>query len=271
MHKSRLIGSLAAVALAFVGCSGSTATPTLAPTAAPTATATPVPATKLTIAYEENCQMELIAPSGQRILIDVYDPNRLTEPAKATDILLTSHGHGDHASQPFIDSFPGKMINAETKDLTVGDITIRSIAASHDETPVDMAAPSNHIFVIQFNGFKIVHDGSTGQLALTPDQLAAIGDGVDIAALDMMNVGGMDAKDDKAINVATQVSPKLLIPTHSQLAYIQAAGKIWPATFSRNKTVTVSHDQLPAKTTLLMMGLVAPSYGIILNAPESTW
>jgi hypothetical protein len=35
--------------------------------------------------------------------------------------------------------------------------------------------------------------------------------------------------------------------------------------------VTISHDQLPAQTTLLFMGSLAVSDGAILKAPETKW
>jgi L-ascorbate metabolism protein UlaG (beta-lactamase superfamily) len=264
MRTFRCISTLAVVAITFVGCSGSTATPTATKSTGPTANS-------LTIAYEDNCQVELIAPSGQRILIDVYDPTQLTSPARSTDILLTTHLHSDHYNAAFESSFPGQKITNETKDLTVGDITIKSIGASHDDSAISTDKPSNHIFVIEFNGFKIVHSGSTGQLTLTPDQVAAIGGNVDIAALVLTNVGGSDPTSSKAIDIATQVSPKVLLATHTSLEYIQAAGKKWSATYSSNKTVTISHDQLPTQTTLLFMGSLAVSDGAILKAPETKW
>lgn len=267
MRISLRITSLAAVAVALAGCSGSASTPTAAPTPMPSPTA---PET-LTIAYEDNCQVELIAPSGQRILIDVYDPTRLTSPAKDTDILLTTHTHSDHYLESFETTFPGKKITNETTELTVGDIKIKSIAASHDSSPINPDAPSNHIFIIEFNGFKIVHGGSTGELKLTPEQLSAIGSDVDIAFMVLYDTGGADPNDTKTIDMINQVNPKLEIPTHTKLAILQVAGKDWSATFSSHKTVTIPHDQLPAQTSLLLMGSVGPDYGVILKAPETKW
>jgi L-ascorbate metabolism protein UlaG (beta-lactamase superfamily) len=268
MRTFRWLTSLTVVALAFLGCSSTAATPTTSPQAA--TSATPAPNT-LTVAYEDNCQVELIAPSGQRILIDVYDATRLTSPARASDILLTTHTHADHYSQSFADSFPGTKITNETTDKTIGDIKIKSIAASHTDEPIDTAAPTNHIFVIEFNGFKIVHGGSTGQMTLTPEQVAAIGGDVDIAALVLASVGGLDPNSDKAIQIATQVNPKILIPTHSSLPYVQAGGRIWKATWSSNVSVKIPHSELPAQTTMLFMGQLATSYGAILSAAETRW
>jgi L-ascorbate metabolism protein UlaG (beta-lactamase superfamily) len=225
----------------------------------------------VTVAYEGNCQVELMDSSGRRILIDVYDPTLLTSPARATDILLTTHTHSDHYLESFEQSFPGKKITNKTTELNVGDIRIKSISASHSDAPIDPVDPSNHIFVIDFDGFRIVHGGSTGQLQLTSDQLTAIGSHVDIAAMVLINTGGLDPKDEKAMNLIKQVNPKLLIPTHFSLDTMKAAGKTMPATFSAKKTVTIPRDQLPAQMSLLILGNHAGDFGTILSAPESTW
>jgi len=275
MRRSRLATSMAIVVIAVAGCTGSTATPS----AISTKTAAPVgqaaspttAANTLTVAYEDNCQIELIAPSGQRVLIDVYDPTLLTSPAKSTDILLTTHLHSDHYNAAFESSFPGKKITNATADTTMDGVKIKSIAASHDDSAIVPDAPTNHIFVIEFDGFKIVHGGSTGQLSLTPDQVAAIGGNVDIAAIVLQNVGGTDPGNTKPIDIAKQINPKLIIPTHSALAYVQAAGKLWKSTYSGNLTVKIRHDQLPSQTTMLFMGSLATSYGAILSSPETEW
>jgi hypothetical protein len=271
MRTSRLVVSFAAVAIAASACSGSSASPSAATAATQTTAASPTAAANtLTVAYEENCQIELIAPSGQRILIDVADASLLTSPAKATDILLSTHTHSDHYSDTFASTFPGKKVTNEVIDTTIDGVKIKSIAASHDDNPV-VADASNHIFVIEFNGFKIVHGGSTGQMKLTPEQLAAIGTNVDIAALVLANVGGLDPDQNKAIEIVKQVNPKVLIPTHTALQYVQDASKLWKGEYTQNPTVKIPHDQLPDKTVVLFMGNLALSYGAILNAPESKW
>ena len=73
------------------------------------------------------------------------------------------------------------------------------------------------------------------------------------------------------INSTKQINPKVLLPTHSTLAYIQATPKDWKATYSNNKTVTIPRNELPTQTTLLFMGTLGSSYGNILKAPETKW
>jgi L-ascorbate metabolism protein UlaG (beta-lactamase superfamily) len=276
MRKSLFGSSIAVLAIIATGCSGSSATPTLAPTASPAApaatAATPTTsANTLTVAYEENCQVELSSPSGQRVLIDVYDPTLLTSPAKATDILLTTHIHTDHYLDTFESTFPGQKVTQKAIDTTIDGVKIKSIAASHDDSAINPETPTNYIFIIEFNGFKVVHTGSTGQLKLTDEQIAAIGTDVDLGLLDLMSVGGLDPNKDKAIVVAKQINPKVFLPTHTALQYAQDAGKVWKATYSDKPTVTIPHDQLPKETTLLFMGSLSVSFGAILNAPESKW
>ena len=290
MHEPRLVASLAILTLAVVGCAGAAVTPSTVPSTtsgvvtpsavAATSSATTVatvasptkPGNGLTVAFEENCQVELIAPSGHRVLIDVYDPTQLTSPATAADILLTTHLHTDHYNAAFEASFPGQKITSAAGQLTVGDTKIKSIAASHDDSAIDTASASNYMFVIEFDGFKIVHGGSTGQTELTHDQLAAIGSNVDIAALVLENVGGHEnATNDKAIKIAEQIYPKILIPTHSAVEYLQLIPKDWKATYSNNKTVTIPRNELPTQTTVLFMGADGPIYGNYLKLPETKW
>jgi L-ascorbate metabolism protein UlaG (beta-lactamase superfamily) len=265
MHITRKLTPLAAIALALAACSSSSATPTTGVTPAPTDSQT------LTITYAENAQIELAAPGEPRIYIDIWDATSLAVEPTSSDILLITHLHGDHYQEAFTRTFPGTKLVNETRDLTVGDIKIKSIAAAHTDAAIVAEDPDNHIFVIEYAGFKIVHMGSTGQLELTAEQLAAIGSDVDIAVGGLVNVGGNDPDATKQIDIINQVNPKLVIPTHSVLAYIQAAGAEWQSTWSSKPTVTIPHSELPARTTLLCMGNIATSYGAILNVPESSW
>jgi L-ascorbate metabolism protein UlaG (beta-lactamase superfamily) len=272
MRIVRPLVALASIALAFAGCGSSASSPSAsAPGSAPASEAASSAAPKgLTIYYEDNCQVELIGASGQRILIDVADPTRLSSPAKATDILLTTHLHSDHYSQAFADSFPGKTVTNKAGEFTLDGIKIDSLDASHiddDVLPGDGA--TNHIFVFDFEGFRIAHMGSTAQTHFTTDQMARLGK-VDIAFMDFMDVNA-NADNTKPIKQIEQLQPKLAFATHSALTPVQDAGKKWPGSFSSKPSITLTHDQLPSTTTLFFMGQLASSYGAILNLTESTW
>lgn len=258
MRFSRPLVALAVVAISLAGCSS---TPN--PSAGATGTGTPsaTAANTLTIYYEENCQVELIAPSGRRILIDVWNPSALSEPAKASDVLLTTHLHSDHYNQAWADTFPGKKITNESTQPKLDDLTVTSIAASHvDDNVLPDPNASNHIFVIEFDGFRIVHTGSTGQTALTADQVAAIGRSVDIAFSVLTDVSGTDPGSKRPLMQIEQMNPRLLIPTHTALAYVRSAATEWTGTYTEKASVTITKDQLPAKTAMLFMGQTASSY-----------
>jgi hypothetical protein len=55
-------------------------------------------APSIEIHYAEYAQVELINSKGTRILIDVFDPSRLSRPATSKDILLTTHTASDHTN-----------------------------------------------------------------------------------------------------------------------------------------------------------------------------
>ena len=254
MRIGKPLAVLAAIALAFAGCSASSAKPA---------------GKTLTIRYGENCQIELIASGGQRIMIDVWDPTKLSSPARASDILLTSHLHSDHYNQAFVDSFPGQKVTNQAGTFTFNGITIDSLDASHtNDNVLTGAQASNHIFVFDFDGFRIAHMGSTGQTHFTDAQMAKLGK-VDIAFMDFVDVGGSD--NTKPLTQITQLQPKLAFATHSALAPVQLVGKQFPASYSTKESIKLSYGQLPSKTTLFFMGQLAMSYGAILGLKESSW
>jgi L-ascorbate metabolism protein UlaG (beta-lactamase superfamily) len=270
MRFSRPLTALAVVALSFAGCSNSsTPTSSTAPNGSAAAGAPLAANSGLTIFYEENCQVELIAPGGRRVLIDVWNPATLSSPAKATDVLLSTHLHSDHYNQVWADAFPGKKITNESTQLSLDDLSVTSIAASHtgDSVQADPNA-TNHIFIIDFDGFHIVHTGSTGQTKLTDVQVAAIGS-PDIAFSVLQDVSGTNQVN--PLKQIEQMNPKLLIPTHASLDPVQAAGKEWGGTYTEKPSVTITKDQLPTKTELFFMGQQASTYGAVLKIAASAW
>ena len=266
MRKIRLIASAALVAMTLAACTGANATPTAAP-----ASAAPSAGPSLTVFYEESAQAELVAPTGERLFFDVADPTLVSAPPKAGDILLTTHLHSDHYNQTWADAFPGQKVTNTAGEFTFGTTKVKSIDAAHDDNAILPGEATNHILIVEFAGFKIVALGSTGQLALNPEQLAAIGTDVEIVIGPLQNVGGGDPTNSKPIDVINQIKPRLVVPSHTGLEYVQAAGKQWDAMWSGKKSVTIPRSELPTRTTLLCMGTLGPSYGTIFKAPEAKW
>jgi hypothetical protein len=91
----------------------------------------------------------------------------------------------------------------------------------------------------------------------------------DIAFSVLQDVSGTNHTS--PLKLIEQMNPKLLIPTHAVLEYVQPAGKEWSSTYTEKPSVTITKDQLPAKTAMLFMGQQASIWGAVLKIAASTW
>ena len=241
-------------------------TPTASQTVPPSPTATRPPASQtpeptslpacVTLVYEEYAQFEIIGPTGERVLVDIYDPARLTRPAEATDILLTTHTHWDHVNDDFVAAFPGAQLFAQIGELETGRVSVVGIASAHNAG--DTLKPeggTNYIYRIDIGGLRIAHFGDTGQNAFTEDQLEALKD-VDIAITQINNpYSEMSAENGKGIRLMKQVQPRLVIPTHLNLDTVKLAVQHWPpGYFAPAPTLKICDGDLTGNTQFLLMG-----------------
>jgi L-ascorbate metabolism protein UlaG (beta-lactamase superfamily) len=258
---------LLAVAVIAAGCSS-----TASSTAAPSASAESVGG--LTVYYEENAQFELIGPSGQRVLVDVWDPTALSAPASAADVLLTTHLHTDHYNEGFEEAFPGQKLTNEAGTIDLDQVKIVGLDSSHDATPIVPGDASDHIVIVDIGGFRVVHFGDIGQPVLSDEQIAAIGE-VDVAILPLRDVAGVGGDVGGAsgypLDLVAQVKPALVIPTHTNTELVTAAAERWDATYTTHTSVTIPRDEVPGQTTLLFMGILAPSFGSLFDLAETDW
>lgn len=208
---------------------------------------------KLTIYYEGNAQVELISPQGSRVLIDVYDPSLLSAPATANDILLTTHGHSDHVSS-LTNNFPGQSLYIKAGTIKTKDVSIVGIPSSHNQDNRFMPEKgSNYIFIIDIAGLRVAHFGDIGQLALTPEQLNALGK-VDIAITQLSNsFSNMDIDNLKGFNLMDQLKPKMIIPAHDDIDTVKYAAKLWKAYYTE-KPLKVGPADLDTQTKLVFVG-----------------
>lgn len=210
----------------------------------------------LKLYYEENAQIELINAEGARVLIDVHDPGALSSPPTEKDILLTTHNHGDHRRLGFVSSFPGKQLDVEAGEIEQKGISILGIASAHNEgDDFKKKGGTNYIFVVEMSGLRIAHFGDIGQKALTPEQLKLLGT-IDIAITQLSNnYSNMTVTNKKGFNLMDQVQPKLIIPTHihNPMGARMAADK-WEAFESYKKSLLLTKEKMPGKTTIIFMG-----------------
>ena len=276
MRTRRLLLTVAAFGVLLAGCG--TAQPadqaslSSSPTPTASAPATASPAAGVTLRYAGNAQVELSANGGARVLIDVYDPDALSAPPTADDVLLTTHRHDDHVSAGFPDGFPGEQLFVREGALETPDATITGVAAAHSQGDrLAAKGGTDYIFIVDMGGMRIAHFGDLGQTALTRGQLKALGD-VDIAVTQFDNsFSQMDTTNLKGFKLMQQVKPRLIVQTHSSLAAVEHAGTLWPLLYSERPWVTFTAAGLPATTSLLLLGDDAAFYAEQVPAEKVDW
>ena len=273
MKYSKFIAPSVLLMLAATAACAPAATPPPAAAPAP-ATDTPAPAaapqeSKVKITYVEPAQFELVSPQGVRVLIDVANPTKLTSPATDKDILLTTHGHGDHINSEFAKSFPGQQLKFQEGEIKQADVAIKAIKAAHNATAPD---GSNYIYVVDIGGLRIAHFGDLGQEKLTQDQLDQLGE-VDVALSQLENsYSAMSLANKKGFNQMEQVKPKLLVPTHGNgnMEVLKYALGLWKEGYAEIGQIAIGRSDLPAGgTKLLILGdeFLVPAYQKVLKLP----
>ena len=161
----------------------------------------------MTISWFGQSCFRLEAKEGS-ILIDPFSKEiGLKPPRIKDDVILVTHQHSDHNNiedanpEAFIIQTPGEYENH--------GIAIRGIQSFHDNKQ-GTERGLNTIYVLKAEDMTICHLGDLGHV-LTDKQIEDIGD-VDIL---MIPVGGTYTIDAKtAVEVITQIEPKVVIPMH---------------------------------------------------------
>jgi len=148
--------------------------------------------------------------SGERsIVIDPFTKSiGLIPPSIQADIVFVTHEHSDHNN---IRAIKGEyfLINGAGEYEAKG-IKAQGIASFHDNEGGSKRGP-NTLYLIEFEGIRILHLGDLGQESLEDRQVEEIGR-VDIL---MIPVGGFFTIDAKqAVGIVQQMEPKIVIPMH---------------------------------------------------------
>jgi L-ascorbate metabolism protein UlaG (beta-lactamase superfamily) len=155
------------------------------------------------------------------------DPHAIPEYGRVkglkADIILISHNHNDHTQVEIFENVKDKDVRIITGlkggglkadwnpvDETIKDVHIRSVGVFHDNME-GLKFGKNSIFILEVDGWKIVHLGDLGHL-LTPALLKKIGS-VDVL---MVPVGGIyTLNGSEAKEVVAQIKPKeYIFPMH---------------------------------------------------------
>jgi L-ascorbate metabolism protein UlaG (beta-lactamase superfamily) len=150
---------------------------------------------------------------GVKIIIDPYESGafggaltygRIAEEA---DMVLTSHGHGDHN---YTKDIKGKFVLIEGAGAyEAKGVHIKATPSYHDASKGSERG-KNLLFVIEADGLRVAHFGDLGYI-LSKEEVNGIGR-VDVL---LLPVGGYYTIDPKeAVAVMEAVKPAITIPMH---------------------------------------------------------
>ena len=180
--------------------------------------------------------------SGLRVLTDPYDANcGYPVTAVPADVVLVSHGHGDHAAVDTVPGDPRVIREAGVYELA-SDVTVTAIEAYHDDNGGAQRG-KNLLFLIQAENLRIAHLGDLGHLP-TKEQVSAL------APLDavMIPVGGHFTIDaEMAKRVAEMLQARIILPMH----YNTNATSSWP--IKPLSEFTALYDETPEELDLLRL------------------
>ncbi len=149
--------------------------------------------------------------NGENIVL-VTDPfskeiGSLKVPNIEADIVSVSHNHDDHNNVEALRANP--FIVDTAGEFDIKGVIVEGIYSYHDNKK-GAERGSNIIFRFDIEGLSLVHLGDLGD-ALDNKQLEKIG-GVDVLFIPVGGKYTLDAK--KAVEVISQVEPRIVIPMH---------------------------------------------------------
>lgn len=243
-----------------------TSAPTKASAPAAASTATPAaPSATITLQWFGQSTFLLTTSSGTKLLMDPAAPSTgyNTQPIQGVDVVTISHEHADHNYLALAPGNPVVLRGLKENDWAqvdqaVKDIKIRSYPTYHDAEG-GAKRGKNAIFVLEADGLRLAHLGDLGH-PLTQEQATALGK-LDVL---MVPVGGFYTIDAaEATQLATQLSPKVVVPMHYKTPKMQAnwpGGPVDPFLEGKkvervgSNKVMISKDKLPAVMTVYVLG-----------------
>lgn len=162
----------------------------------------------MTITWYGHSCFRIEAKEGS-ILTDPFSKEIGLKPPKIKDdLVLVSHDHSDHNNTE--DAGPESFIIKNPGEYEKNGISVLGIPSFHDKSE-GKERGLNTIYLIKAEDMTICHLGDLGQEKLDEKQVEEIGD-VDIL---MIPVGGNYTINYKeAVEVISQVEPKIVIPMH---------------------------------------------------------
>lgn len=152
----------------------------------------------------------ITSDSGIRIMTDPYavgGPLTYAPIDETADVVLVSHGHGDHNNVSAVKGNPTVIKSAGVTE--VKGISFKGVATFHDLAQ-GKERGKNIVFCFTVDGVKVCHVGDLGH-QLDAEQAAQVG----IPDVLMVLVGGNYAiGPEEATKLVQQLNPGITIPMH---------------------------------------------------------
>jgi L-ascorbate metabolism protein UlaG (beta-lactamase superfamily) len=136
-------------------------------------------------------------------------------PAHPADLLLVTHEHADHNAVGAITGSPQVIRSTAGRfESPIGEVV--AISSEHDSEAGTRRGP-NTIFVFTLDDVRVCHFGDFGQIALRPEQRAAIG-AVDLLFIPVGGSATIGAAE--AAEITATLAPRWVVPMHYRTAAI---------------------------------------------------
>lgn len=248
------------VAALVAACSGSTSpTPSSTPVPSPTAavsaalaTTTPVAATLAPVTgpglqFIGHDSTLIVASDGTRVISDPYDlrPFGLPEFPKGitANVVTVSHAHSDNNNSAAVGGNPKVILTVGTTQ--VGAVKITGYTSDHGVAN-GISQGRNIVFVMEFDGIKVVHLGAAGLISQS-DILAAI-KGANVAILDAVGDEGHPVV--QMLRQLQEAGVQVIVPAHYSIDPT--------ARFSDGEGITMDEflAQVPSDMTVVKQGSI---------------
>ncbi|GFP31705.1 hypothetical protein HKBW3S42_00012 [Candidatus Hakubella thermalkaliphila] len=210
--------------------------------------------TDTTITYLGHSLFVITSSGGLRIATDPYDNMvRSQLPAVEADVVLVSHGHGDHSNLDIVRGNP-VVVKGEGRHEISG-LMVQGIAGYHDTS---RGAQRGRIIIFKWTLDEIIfaHLGDLGQV-IDQKQRDFLKD-VDILFLPVGGTFTVDARS--ASQIVNLLNPPVVIPMHFKepdsllpIAGVEEFLKLYPGCKEAGRTITVNKEMIPSQTEVWVM------------------
>lgn len=178
-----------------------------------------------------------VGTDGVTVVTDPYDKETgLKMPNIEADIVTVSHNHHDHNYVEALRGNPFVIDCAGEYDFK--GVLVEGIDSYHDEDE-GKTRGGNIIYRIEVEDISIVHLGDLGH-TLSNEQLEKLV-GTDVLLIPVGGKFTLDAK--KAVEVISQIEPRIVIPMHYQTEGLNVEGLDSVDKFIKELGIEPSHEE----------------------------